>query len=266
LKCSLDKFDGSEKEYAGWRFQLRAYLGKFALVKALDAGTLTTGESAQIYYAIATAVTGTAVREVQDVTEGDGAGIWRALETRYDPKRVTARHALLRKLISSPCKGVEEVEDWLAEKITARNKLTAANITLEEVAIIGVLDGLPDALSVTREIALATPNLTLDNLKRSILEKVDALNRAEGADQAAQGLAVGTQQKQKSDRPTCMWCGKLGHYAASCFQNPHNANNKLKDAEGSTGEPKDKKKKFKDKKKKKGGAQANTATVDDLKL
>lgn len=246
LKCSLEKFDGAESNYPNWRFGLRAYLGKYGLVKKLDDGTLTADESSQIYYAIATAAQGNAVGVIENVAEGDGALVYAALEGRFDPKRVTAKHALLRKVLLEKCPDVEECEKWLNSKITASNKLKNASITLEEITKIGILDGLPTELSFLGDFAIANEKQTIEELQRAIIEKVDALKR-QGKDDTAKGL----QTAATANKPKCLFCGKPGHYATRCWQNP---NREKQQQENEKGKGKGKKQK-----KKKGQATASVA-------
>ena len=211
IRVTLPKFGGDESDYESWRFALRAYLGRHGLVQALDSGTLSAEQKYELYYLIASSVEGGAVATVIQAQEGDGAAAWKALEDRYDSKRVTAKFSPLRKLMSEKCTNVADAEEWINGKLRAVRKLSAMGITVNEVALLGIVDNLPGDMAGIADIVLANESTELAVVKRLVLEKQDALQRME-VDTAAN---LNTQAGKKV---TCMWCGQDGHWAVRC---PH---------------------------------------------
>ena len=111
VKVSLPTLSGEDDHYEGWRFVLRAYLGRYGLTQALDSGELIVQQSQEIYYVIANSLGGTAAATVYHVQEGDGLEAWRSLEARYDSNRVTAKFPMIRKLMAGKCEGPSTAEE-----------------------------------------------------------------------------------------------------------------------------------------------------------
>ena len=212
LKFSPPRFKGDDSDYEAWRFSLRAYFARYGMLEELDAGTISEAKSREVYYIIASAVEGAAVATVMQGPEGNGLVAWKSLEERYDSKRVTAKFALLRKLMSSKCKDVSEAESWIHEKMRAARKLTGMGVTIEEVALLGIVDNLPAEMAGVADIVLANGTTDLTLVKRLVLEKQDALQRMEVD-------TVANLSTNAGRNPACVWRGQGGHWAASCPQN-----------------------------------------------
>ena len=209
LKISLPRFSGDEAEYESWRFTLCAYLGSRGLGQALEEGQLTPEQSRDVYYLIATSLEGSAVATILHVAKGDGLAAMRALNERYDSQRVTAKFALLRKMIGEKCHDDANAEEWINQKLRAARKLTAMRVTIEEVAMLGIVDNLPPKMKGLADMILAKGTADLNEVLRLVLEKQDAVQRMEV--DTAMVLAT-----KVAYAPKCVWRGAEGHWAADC--------------------------------------------------
>ena len=143
------------------------------------------------------------------VKKGDGVGAIKALNERYDSQRVTAKFALLRRLMGEKCQDEASAEDWINEKLRAARKLSSMGVTIEEVALLGIVDNLPPKMKGLADMMLAKGDVDLKEAKRLVLEKQDAVQRVEV--DTARLLATNVPEATK-----CMWCGTKGHWAADC--------------------------------------------------
>ena len=184
-------------------------MGRHGLVEALDRGELDVGQSRDVYYLIAASVGGAAVGTVMHVPEGHGVAEWRALEGRCASNRVSAKFSLLRKLMAEKCTDAANAEEWINGELRAARKLTTMGVSVDEVALLGILDNLPDEMKGVADMVLASGNADLSEAKRLVLEKKDAVQRME-VDTAA------NLSTQAGRQPSCMWCGENGHWAAKC--------------------------------------------------
>ena len=217
IKVSLPIFGGKPEEFEDYQFSLRAYLGRHGLVNKLDDGELSDAEEKDVYYIIATSLTGDAIATVREVREGHGSWAYKALCERYASSRVSAKFSLMRKIMSTKCVNLDEIESWLNEIANARRRLEGMKVNWEEIAILGAIDNLPDEMRHVGDWVLAAEHVTFGQLKRVLLEKKDSQERKEH--QSVKSMITTTQTGIKQERkPFCLFCGTDGHWAAACSQ------------------------------------------------
>ena len=210
LKVALPSFSGRSEEFEDFQFALRAYMGRHNLVEKLDARSLSASESKDVYYVITTALSGDAISTIREVAEGDGKAAYRVLCDRCASSRVAAKYALLRKLMGTKCPNMEELENWLTDMSNAKRRLENLEVSWEEVLVLSTIDNLPQELKPVGDWCLAAEQITFHQLKRVLMEKKDACERGEY--QSAKVMTAAAPQR----KPTCMYCGEEGHWAAKC--------------------------------------------------
>ena len=179
LKVTLPSFDGKVEEFDDFRFSARAYLGRHALLKKPDTGDVTTEEDSDIYYVLSSCLSGDAISTIRSVPEGSGLEAYKALCDRYAPSRISAKFALLRTVMSSRCENVCDVERWLNQITHASRRLAAMNVSLDEITALGIIDNLPSELKGVGGLCLTSSITEVSVIKRMILGKKDAVDRAE---------------------------------------------------------------------------------------
>ena len=179
LKVSLPVYNGKPEDFEDFQFALRAYLGRHGLVNKLDVGTLSETEERDVYYTIATSLTGGAIATVREVPEGHGSRAYKVLCERYASSRVSAKFALMRKIMSTKCPELEDMETWLNEIANARRRLETMHVNWKEIAILGAIDNLPEEMRPIGDWCLAAEHISFAQLKRVLLEKRDSFDRKE---------------------------------------------------------------------------------------
>ena len=170
-----------------------------------------------MYYVLASHLSGDAIATVRSVPEGKGTLAYDALRDRYAPSRVSAKFALLRKVMTSKCPGVDDVETWMNDVTHASRRLEGMDVSLRELTALGILDNLPAELRGVADLCLAQGVTDYNTIKRMVLEKKDAVDRMEV--QTVMNLATQTSSSAVARR-ICLCCGSKEHWMSECNKVP----------------------------------------------
>ena len=105
-------------------------------------------------------------------------------------------------------------------------------VTINEVALLGIVDNLPPRMSGLADMLLANDTTNLNEIKRVVLEKQDAAQRMEVDNAVVLDTTVGLVAR--TGKPLCVWCHEEGHTAHMC---PHRRQGAK--AQGSTQPPRE---------------------------
>jgi hypothetical protein len=214
-KIHLDKFKKptEEQSYDDFKDADRTVVYRNNLGDKLAANKLSKGESSALYWFLRGQVGGDSMIELKRATEGDFLGALKELDKRWDPKRLVNKWSRIRNLVAgSVCSDLENLDSWLAEKENHKNKLLGQQITIEDLLVLGVMEGVPKELRGTADIAETRQNLDFATLKTMLSDKKDKLVGQQDAD----GRAKAHYTKAERSSGKCLWCGGSGHYAQKC--------------------------------------------------
>ena len=239
VKVTIPTFSGCAEKFENYQFSLRAYLGVHGALEKLDNNNLSVEEDRELYHLIATSLNDDAIATIRQIPEGCGAQAYAALCDRYASARLAAKYSLIRRLMSTKCPGSENLETWLDDMNNTKRKLEGMQISWEEVLILSAIDNLPTDLRPVGDWCLAAEAITFGQLRRVLIEKKDASERAEY--QESKCMAAETSAGT-APSPFCICCGEKGHWMTQCskmYGQPVKGKGKGKGKGKSTGKGKD---------------------------
>jgi hypothetical protein len=102
-----------------------------------------------------------------------------------------------------------------------RSQLEKMKVSPEELAVVGLIDGLPAEMAGIKDILLAKETLVFGDIAAVVREKCDQIRRTEVHNdpmvlQASVNQAV-AQAHANAAGIKCYRCGKAGHYSSECY-------------------------------------------------
>jgi hypothetical protein len=158
-------FDGSSDSWRDWCFQFTAWVSLLdaRYASSLPAAAAYDGEipaetevekvrlSSSLYYILVMLTAGAALNEVRAAPLGHGAGAWRRLSRRYEPRTRSYALTLLQQALNPDMAGstAEQIRDKLLlweEAMTRYEKSTTSISSLsDDIKIATLLRALPEA-------------------------------------------------------------------------------------------------------------------------
>ncbi len=236
------KWDGRPVSYPAFRLIVRSKLSENQqeYIDNPISADPTSPLNRQVYQKIVENMTFGAVQAIVTlVQENDGLQLWSELEKRHDPTRAGKHFGQLIQLLED--KPSDSIPEYLDRKSQNFNNLKS--MSLEDVAVLGLVRPLPDSFAVTKEAIFAQPGISFAQAKHLILLKEDQLENDQRTSSATfytkSGKGKGKGKGKKWQNEWKSW-GDWGGYNAPPTQAPEE--DTLKTKKGKKGKGKKKKK------------------------
>ena len=219
LDVSFLKLNGNN--YADWSFQVKFYLIKEKLwdeyiskVKPENAGDAWKTKDVEAQTAIVMLIEPSQFQYVQKCMTA--REMWNALEDRYQPKTVTNKLSLFRKLMDM--KFSDNMDQYLESIVRTCDELRAigaVHMASDEMVKAYMLCKLPPEYdSIRNAIEMREDNeVSVTFVKSRLIEewKMRSAREMVGNSDVVMKAVTGTRGK-------CFYCGKPGHQKKDCFK------------------------------------------------
>jgi len=168
--------------------------------------------------------------KTNEIKHGDAKLAWDNLTQRYEPDTGAELIKLKREYNSLTMSRSDDPDDYISKLDLYRSKMKKVPFNhdiSDEDFFIHILNTLPieyDSVVEAMERKLTKKKLTTNKLKVELRTKYSRLKRTQTVTDDIGLFANGFKKKFKG---TCRICGKQGHKAADCWENPNNSNNRL---------------------------------------
>ena len=170
--------------------------------------------------------------KTDDIKGGDAKTAWDQLKLRFEPDTGTELVRLMREYNSMHMKTNDDPDEYLTKLENCRSKMKRKPFNHEikdRDFFIHILNTLPNQYETvveSLERKLGKGTLTITKIKTDLRSKFGRLKiMNEDDDDENALLAHGSGKRfKKQFKGTCRICGKQGHKAIDCWENPRNKN------------------------------------------